>query len=66
MSNVKIDIWEGRNKEIKRKLIQEASKTISDVLEIPIKHIRIVINEFSKDNWGFNGEQASELKPNKS
>jgi len=61
MPNIKIDIWEGRDKETKRKLIKEVSKAVSESLEIPIEHVSVVINEISKDNWGLHGDQASEI-----
>ena len=61
MPVIKIDIWEGRSKEAKRKLIKEVSKAVSESLEIPIEHIHIIINEISKDNWGLKGDQASEV-----
>jgi 4-oxalocrotonate tautomerase len=61
MPMVKIDIWEGRNRETKRKLIKSVAKAVAESLEIPIEHINIVINEVSKDNWGLEGEQASRI-----
>ena len=62
MPVVKIDLWEGRDKETKRKLIQSISKTMSEVLGIPVERIQIIINDVSKDNWGLKGDQASEIQ----
>mgnify|MGYP000185656174 CR=1 FL=1 len=61
MPVVKIDMWSGRDKETKRKLIQSVSKAVSESLGIEIERIEIILNEVSKDNWGKNGEQASEF-----
>lgn len=62
MPIVKIDMWEGRDKATKRKLIQAVSKTMSETLAIPADRIHIVITDVPKDNWGLKGEQASELQ----
>ncbi len=62
MPVVHIDLWEGRDRETKRKLIQAVSKAISDSLTIPVERIHIIINDVSKDDWGLKGDQASELK----
>ncbi|MCH8003873.1 MAG: 2-hydroxymuconate tautomerase family protein [Nanoarchaeota archaeon] len=61
MPVVRIDMWEGRDKETKRKLIQSVSKAVADSLGIEVDRIEIILNDVPKDNWGKNGEQASEL-----
>jgi len=61
MPLVKIDMWAGKDKETKKKLIQSVSKAVSVSLDIPIEWVHVVINESPKDNWGINGKQASEL-----
>ena len=62
MPIVKIDMWEGRDKETKRRLIQAISKTLAETLAIPADRIHIIISDVPKDNWGLKGEQASELR----
>ncbi|RLI74640.1 4-oxalocrotonate tautomerase [Archaeoglobales archaeon] len=62
MPVVKIDMWEGRDRETKRKLIQTITRAVSETLDISVEHIHIILNEVSKDNWGLKGEQASKLK----
>jgi len=61
MPVVRIDMWEGRDKETKRKLIQSVSKAVADSLGIEMDKVEIIINDVHKDNWGKEGEQASEL-----
>ena len=61
MPVIKIDIWEGKDKETKKKLIKSVSKAVSESLDIPIEWVHVVLVESPKDNWGINGEQASEL-----
>ena len=55
-------MWEGRDKETKRKLIKSVTKAVSDSLNAPIEHVHLVIHEESKDNWGLKGDQASVLE----
>lgn len=59
MPVVKIDLWEGRDSETKRKLIQSVSKAVSESLGIPVEHVQVIMNNVSKEDWGLNGEQAS-------
>jgi len=61
MPVVRIDMWEGRDKETKRKLIQSVSKAVADSLGIEVDRVEIILSDVPKDNWGKNGEQASEL-----
>ena len=61
MPVVRIDMWEGSDKETKRKLIQSVSKAVADSLGIEVDRIEIILSDVPKDNWGKNGEQASEL-----
>ena len=61
MPVVKIDMWEGRDRETKRKLIQAVTKAVSETLNVSAEHIHIILNEVPKDNWGMMGEQASRL-----
>ena len=61
MPFVKIDIWTGRSRDEKRKLLQAVSKAVSETMNIPIEHVHVVISEAPKDNWGLHGDQASRL-----
>lgn len=62
MPIVKIDMWEGRDKETKRMLIQAVSRAMAETLAIPVDRIHIIITDVPKHNWGLKGEQASELR----
>jgi 4-oxalocrotonate tautomerase family enzyme len=41
MPVVKIDMWSGRDKETKRKLIQEVSKTVANTLGITVGRVEV-------------------------
>ncbi len=64
MPLVKIDLWAGQERDVKRELIQSVSKAVSESLGIPIEYVHIVLNEAPKDNWGLHGDQASRLDLN--
>ena len=54
-------MWEGRDKDTKRELIQAITKAVSETLNVSAEQIYVIINEVPKDNWGIAGEQASRL-----
>lgn len=62
MPIVTIELFGGRDKEKKRKLIKNVSKAVAETLSIPEERIQIILHEVPKDNWGMKGEQASEMK----
>ncbi|MBN1156898.1 2-hydroxymuconate tautomerase family protein [Candidatus Woesearchaeota archaeon] len=62
MPIVTIEMWEGRDKELKRKLIQNVTKAVSETLGIAEDHTQAIIHEVPTDNWGIRGEQASRMK----
>ena len=55
MPIVEITLFEGRSKELKKKLIEEVSKCIANTLEISIEQIWVVLKEEPKENFGFGG-----------
>ena len=61
MPVVHIDMWEGRDKETKKKLIESVADAIASTLNIPDERIEIIINELPKENWGKGRKQASEI-----
>ncbi|MCK4821863.1 2-hydroxymuconate tautomerase family protein [bacterium] len=61
MPVIKIDMWEGKDKDTKKKLIESVSKAVSQSLNISEEWVHIVINEIPKENWGINGKQATEI-----
>ena len=56
MPIAEITLFEGRSKELKRKLIEEVSKCIANTLEIPIEQVWVVLREEPKENFGFGGK----------
>lgn len=59
MPIVKIGMWTGRDKETKKKLIENVTKTVCDTIKCPPEAVIIVIEDIPKENWGQGGNQAS-------
>ena len=53
---------EGVTKDQKLQLIQGATQLVVDVLGKDPRSTVVVIDEVETDNWGFGGEQVSELR----
>ncbi len=60
MPIIKIEMWEGRDKDIKKKIVQKITQTICEVLNCPKDAVTVVIYDVPKHNWGVEGELASE------
>jgi 4-oxalocrotonate tautomerase len=67
MPFVKIEVTrESVTKEQKRQLIRGATQLLQDVLGKDPYLTHVVIGEVDTDNWGFAGEQVTEIRKNKS
>ncbi|SES04991.1 tautomerase family protein [Pedobacter rhizosphaerae] len=63
MPVVKIEVTrEGVTKEQKQALIKGVTDLISDVLNKNPQLTHVLIKEYDLDDWGFAGEQVSELR----
>jgi 4-oxalocrotonate tautomerase family enzyme len=58
---IELTFLPGRSKEMKRNVIKEITRLLSERLEIKPADVFITINEPPLDNWGVRGDQASEL-----
>jgi len=65
MPVVRIDLWKGREKETKKKLIKKVTSAVADAIGCPIEAVQVIINEVEKDNWGIGGTPASVKFPDK-
>ena len=65
MPVVKIELWKGRNKEQKRKLVEKVTSAVVDSVSCPPESVQIIISEVEKENWGISGQLASEKFPDK-
>ncbi|MBN6185380.1 2-hydroxymuconate tautomerase family protein [Aneurinibacillus sp. BA2021] len=64
MPFIQVNIIKGRSAEKKERLIQEVTKTVSDVLEAPVESVRVLINEMEPEHWGIAGVSVKKRKEN--
>ena len=58
MPIVKIEMWAGRDKEIKSKLIKNVTATVCETIKCPPEAVIVVIEDIPKENWGQAGTPA--------
>ena len=58
MPIVKIEMWAGRDKEAKNKLIENVTRTVCDTIKCPPEAVIVVIEDIPKENWGQAGKAA--------
>jgi 4-oxalocrotonate tautomerase len=61
MPIVTVDMWEGRTKEQKSKLVSSVTQAVSESAGCDKDKVAVVIRESKKENWGIAGKLASEL-----
>jgi len=59
MPIIKIGLWAGRDKETKKKLIENVTRVVCETVKCPPEAVIIVIEDIPKENWGQKGEQAA-------
>jgi 4-oxalocrotonate tautomerase len=59
MPLVQVTMWKGRNSEVKERLIQNLTSAVADTLEVPKEHVRIILYEVGREDWGVGGVPAS-------
>jgi len=57
-THISIDAFAGRTVEAKRKLYQAIVNNL-EPLGIPKDHVKVMIREITKENWGIRGGQAA-------
>jgi 4-oxalocrotonate tautomerase len=58
MPVVKIGMWAGRDKEAKKKLIENVTKTVCETIGCPAQAVIVIIEDIPKENWGQDGKQG--------
>jgi 4-oxalocrotonate tautomerase family enzyme len=58
---IELTLFPGRSKDMKRDIIKEITRLLHERLEIQASDIFIFMHEPPLENWGFNGEQGSEM-----
>jgi len=61
MPIVRVDIWSGRNEEMKKKLAKALTDAMVDNVGCPEQAVTLIFNEVPKENWIIGGKPCSEL-----
>lgn len=59
MPFVKIDMWEGRTREQKDKLIESVTKAVCESIGCPGEAVQVVLQDYKKEDWGMNGKPSN-------
>lgn len=61
MPVVTIHMWDGRSREVKKRIIAGITEAFTRE-GIPPEAVTIIINDVRKENWGITGVPADEVK----
>lgn len=53
-------MWQGRDPRKKAELIENLTRATSETLAIPTDHVRVILCEVGREDWGVGGVPASE------
>lgn len=57
---LQLTMWKGRDAQKKAELIENLTRVTSEVLAIPTEHVRVILYEVGREDWGVGGVPASE------
>ena len=60
MPIVRIEVWEARTRDSKKKLVKDVTKAVAENVGCPQKAVTVVITEVPKDNWSAGGTLSSD------
>lgn len=63
MPFVTIQMWEGRSPEDKAAIIEKVTDALVDAMGVERRYVQVVLDEYSKDNWGIGGQSSSVAFP---
>jgi len=63
MPFVTIQMWEGRSAEQKAKVIAKVTEAVAESMEVKPEYVTVLLQEYSKANWGMGGKPSSEVFP---
>ncbi|MGP8079231.1 MAG: 2-hydroxymuconate tautomerase [Dehalococcoidales bacterium] len=61
MPVVTVEMWDGRNSDQKKALVEGITNTFVKI-GVPAEAVHIIIHDVPKHNWGIGGKLASENK----
>ena len=61
MPIVHVEIWSGRNEELKKNLAKALTDAMVENVGCPEQAVTVIFNEIPKENWIIGGKSCSEL-----
>ncbi|MGA2471720.1 MAG: tautomerase family protein [Solirubrobacteraceae bacterium] len=55
MPIIRVEMWEGRGVELKRRLARELTDTIVRIIECDPATVRVLIDDYAGENWAVGG-----------
>jgi len=55
MPIIRVEMWEGRNVEVKRRLARELTDTLARIIDCDPSTVRVLIDDYSTENWAVGG-----------
>ena len=62
MPIVEMKIIEGRDQELKERLIENVTQTVSETLEVSPESVRVLIYEIPSTHWAIGGETVEKRR----
>ena len=62
MPIVEMKIIEGRDQELKERLIENVTRTVSETLEVSPESVRVLIYEIPSTHWAIGGETVEKRR----
>lgn len=60
MPVIRVELWEGRDVEVKKKLVKKLTEDTCEILKCPEEAVIVVLYDIAKHNWAQAGNLASE------
>ncbi|WP_018130563.1 2-hydroxymuconate tautomerase [Effusibacillus pohliae] len=65
MPILEIKLLEGRDQEVKERLIENVTQAVSETLQVAPERIRIILYEIPSNHWAIGGKTAKEIQAEK-
>jgi len=60
MPVLRVEMWEGSDNEIKKRLVKDLTQAMVKNTGCPEESVTIIISDISKDNWAIGGKLSSD------
>jgi len=60
MPIIRVEMWEGRSVEQKRRLAREVTALVAGIIDCDPANVRVLIDEYARDDWAVGGVLQSD------